>query len=97
MVLPASHGISRVPWYSGAHDVLPSLLTRLLRSVAALSSAVQLPDKNHLCESATPAVRRQPVWPVSRSLAATWEIAFAFFSSAYLDVSVQRVPSTPAI
>ena len=31
------------------------------------------------------------VWAVSRSLATTWEITFVFSSSAYLDVSVQRV------
>ena len=31
------------------------------------------------------------VWASSRSLAATWEIIIIFFSSAYLDVSVQRV------
>ena len=50
-----------------------------------------------LCESSTPVVRRRPVWPSSLSLAATWEIAVAFFSSAYLDVSVQRVPSSLAM
>ena len=33
------------------------------------------------------------VWPLSLSLATTREISFDFFSSAYLDVSVQRVPS----
>ena len=32
-----------------------------------------------------------PVWASSRSLATTWEITLVFFSSAYLDVSVQRV------
>ena len=32
------------------------------------------------------------VWPLSRSLAATCEISVDFFSSAYLDVSVRRVP-----
>ena len=33
------------------------------------------------------------VWPLSRSLAATYGIDVSFSSSAYLDVSVQRVPS----
>ena len=33
------------------------------------------------------------VWAFSRSLAATWEIIIIFFSSAYLDVSVQEVGS----
>ena len=31
------------------------------------------------------------VWALPRSLAATYGITFVFFSSAYLDVSVQRV------
>ena len=31
------------------------------------------------------------VWALSRSLATTWEITIVFSSSAYLDVSVQRV------
>ena len=34
------------------------------------------------------------VWALSFSLAATGEIDFSFFSSAYLDVSVQRVVSS---
>ena len=36
---------------------------------------------------------RIPVWALSVSLAATKEIEFSFSSSAYLDVSVQQVPS----
>ena len=44
-----------------------------------------------ITQSATPKVLLLPVWPLSRSLAATWKIDFSFFSSAYLDVSVQRV------
>ena len=32
-----------------------------------------------------------PVWASPRSLATTYGITFVFFSSAYLDVSVQRV------
>jgi hypothetical protein len=31
------------------------------------------------------------VWAVPLSLATTYGIAFAFYSSAYLDVSIQRV------
>ena len=38
----------------------------------------------------TPALRL--VWALPRSLAATQEITFVFFSSGYLDVSVLRVP-----
>ena len=44
-------------------------------------------------QSSTPKVLLPLVWPVSISLAATLEIDFSFSSSAYLDVSVQRVPS----
>ena len=35
---------------------------------------------------------RTMVWALPRSLAATYEIDFSFFSSPYLDVSVQAVP-----
>ena len=40
----------------------------------------------------TPAILLPPVWPLPLSLAATRRISFDFSSSAYLDVSVQRVP-----
>ena len=43
-------------------------------------------------QSATPTVLLQSVWPGSLSLAATQKIDVSFSSSAYLDVSVQRVP-----
>ena len=39
----------------------------------------------------TPEVLLLPVWPLPISLAATLRISVDFFSSAYLDVSVQRV------
>jgi hypothetical protein len=44
------------------------------------------------CLSVTPKVLLPPVWPLARSLATTCAISFDFSSSAYLDVSVQRVP-----
>ena len=43
-------------------------------------------------QSSTPIVLLPSVWPLSLSLAATQKISFDFSSSAYLDVSVQRVP-----
>ena len=46
-------------------------------------------------QSSTPKVLLLLVWPLSLSLAATQKISFDFSSSAYLDVSVQRV-SPPA-
>ena len=42
--------------------------------------------------SSTPKILLSPVWPLSLSLAATKEISVDYSSSAYLDVSVQRVP-----
>ena len=42
--------------------------------------------------SATPIVLLHSVWSLSFSLAATKKISFDYSSSAYLDVSVQRVP-----
>ena len=42
-------------------------------------------------QSATPVVLLQQVWPLPVSLAATSGISVDFSSSAYLDVSVQRV------
>ena len=46
---------------------------------------------NHVC-SPEPRCARTPVWALSISLAATFEITVVFFSSGYLDVSVHRVP-----
>ena len=43
-------------------------------------------------QSATPAVFLPPVWPPPLSLATTRGISVDFFSSPYLDVSVQAVP-----
>ena len=40
-----------------------------------------------------PRCARTPVWALPLSLAATYGIDVSFSSSAYLDVSVQRVPS----
>ena len=45
------------------------------------------------CLRTTPPVFLPEVWPLPISLATTFGISFDFFSSAYLDVSVRRVPS----
>ena len=42
----------------------------------------------------TPKVLLLSVWPLSLSLATTHKISVDFFSSPYLDVSVQAVPLT---
>ena len=44
-----------------------------------------------IMQSATPNILLYSVWPLSLSLAATKKIDVSFSSSAYLDVSVQRV------
>ena len=44
--------------------------------------------------STTPVILLLQVWPLALSLATTRAISFDFSSSAYLDVSVRRVPST---
>ena len=43
-------------------------------------------------QSKTPKVFLPLVWPLPRSLATTYGISVDFFSSPYLDVSVQEVP-----
>ena len=47
-----------------------------------------------LSQSATPGIFLSLVWPPPRSLATTCGISVDFFSSPYLDVSVQAVPPT---
>ena len=49
-------------------------------------------DQQCFLQSATPEVFLLPVWPLPRSLATTCGISVDFFSSPYLDVSVQAVP-----
>ncbi len=61
-------------------------------SSAALSSTFGWLSGSFLTRARNPGVHRTPVWAPSRSLAATWEIDLSFFSSPYLDVSVQAVP-----
>ena len=91
MVPPYSHGISRVPQYSGyslpalhfAYVILtlsdwPSHAIRLTTQVL---KAVHTPEGFLL-----------PVCPLPRSLATTNGISFDVSSSPYLDVSVQAVP-----
>ena len=88
---PASHGITRVPWYSGS-----CLVThRFAYGTFTLYRVAFQPSSATTCESimqsATPKVLLPLVWPLSLSLAATKKIDVSFSSSAYLDVSVQRV------
>ena len=92
MVPPYSHRVSRVRRYSGsswltslfAYETLtPSgVSSHTLRLSFVVPYAVQ-----------TPKVLLPSVWPLPLSLATTQGISVDVFSSPYLDVSVQAVPS----
>ena len=92
MVSAHSHRVSRVPWYSGSCQVSSDFgygaLTLSGRLFQSRSPAVT----ESLMQS-EPRDARITVWALPRSLAATYGIDVSFSSSAYLDVSVQRVPS----
>ena len=76
MVPPASHRVSRVPWYSGSY-------LKFSRfgyvAITLYSGAFQLSSPSIFLRydmSATPAKKTSLVWPVPRSLAATYGIEF---------------------
>ena len=88
---PASHGVTRVPWYSGYCHVSKPFV---YGTITLFGGAFQLSSTRSLesiIQSATPKILLSLVWPFSLSLAATKKIDVSFYSSAYLDVSVQRV------
>ena len=91
VVHPVSHGVSRVPRYSGSRLPVFSFGYGALTRYGRPSHAVLLsyPDRD-VC----PQPRRinPSVWPSPRSLATTSGISVDVFSSSYLDVSVQTVP-----
>ena len=98
MVLPASRWIARVLRYSGTHSPHPSYAYRALTVSGQPFHAVQLYYlRSFIVSPTTPADSRQLVWAAPLSLAATKGIAFAFFSSRYLDVSVPWVGCYMAI
>ena len=91
MVPPVSHGVSRVPRYSGSGLSVFSFVYGTLTLCGWLSHAIRLDTSDR-------DVRPQPqrinplVWPLPISLATTFGISFDVSSSSYLDVSVQTVP-----
>ena len=91
MVPASSHKVSRVSWYSGSCCVASSFAYGAFTLSGRLSQSrsAGLPESGLRSE---PRNARIPVWPLPRSLAATFEITVVFFSSGYLDVSVHRVP-----
>ena len=91
VVHPSSHGVSRVPRYSGSRLSAPAFGYGALTLFSRPSHAVLLASSDR---DVCPQPRRinPPVWPPPRSLATTSGISVDFFSSPYLDVSVQEVP-----
>ena len=92
MVPPYSHRVSRVRRYSGYNWLALLFVYEAITPCGVSSHTLQL--------SATiPYVVRTPmvllplVWPAPLSLATTQGISVDVFSSPYLDVSVQAVPS----
>ena len=69
--------------------------TGILPSASELSRSLRL-SKPQLMSVHNPG-SKLPVWPLSRSLAATRKIDVSFSSSGYLDVSVPRVTFSMAI
>ena len=92
MVHPLSHRVPRVRRYSGfsfaavlfrIRDFHSFLLTFPCHSARFLQCSIAV---------LTPGVFLLLVWPLPLSLATTHRISVDFFSSPYLDVSVQAVP-----
>ena len=93
MVPPFSQRISRVRWYSGYRSPSTHFADRAITVSGWASHPIWLCFEV-LISVRTPKVLLLLVWPLPISLATTFGISFDFSSSAYLDVSVRRVPST---
>ena len=91
MVPPYSHRVSRVRRYSGYSWFVFSFVYRTLTFFGLLSHTIRL-DTSIPYAVLTPKIFLLSVWPIPRSLATTGGISVDFFSSPYLDVSVQAVP-----
>ena len=91
VVPPASHGIPRVPRYSGSSWIHILFVYVALTLCDRPSHAVLLRIVSHAAVR-TPEILLPLVWPPPRSLATTSGISVDVFSSPYLDVSVQAVP-----
>ena len=91
MVLADSDRISHVPPYSGYWYLNCYFAYRAITYIAKLSNLFCY-NNLRMFQSYNPSLAETKlVWAISTSLAATTEITIVFSSSAYLDVSVQRV------
>ena len=91
MVPPVSHGVSRVPRYSGYNLLNIPFAYGALTLCGRPSQTFRL---EIFSRDDCPQPRRinPTVWPLPRSLATTYGLSFDFSSRSYLDVSVQIVP-----
>ena len=91
MVPPVSHGVSRVPRYSG-YSLSVFSFTYGALTLCGRPSQTFLLKMSSRDDCPQPRRINPPVWPLPRSLATTYGISVDFSSSPYLDVSVQAVP-----
>ena len=91
MVPAHSIKVSRVSMYSGYRHVIFPFAYGAFTLSGRLSQNLSARIDESFMRS-EPRNARIPVWPLSISLAATFEIDVSFSSSGYLDVSVHRVP-----
>ena len=92
MVPPDSDRVSRAPPYSGYHYLLHLLPVRDYHPLWWHFPVRFQFNLHRISWSYNPTIAVTTlVWAVPLSLATTYGITLVFFSSAYLDVSVQRV------
>ena len=91
MVPAHSIKVSRVSMYSGYRHVNSPFAYGAFTLSGRLSQNLSARIVESIMRS-EPRIARNPVCPLSISLAATLEIDVSFSSSGYLDVSVHRVP-----
>ena len=91
MVPPVSHGVSRVPRYSG-FNLLDIPFAYGALTLCGRPSQTFLLKMSSRDDCPQPRRINPSVWPSPRSLATTYGISVDVFSSPYLDVSVQAVP-----
>ena len=90
MVLPTSHKVSRVSWYSGAELIIIIFTYGTITPYGPTFQLCSITIPSRLCSVRNPR-DKSLVWALSFSLAATKKIDFSFSSSRYLDVSVPWV------
>ena len=90
MVPPPSLRIPRARRYSGYCRSVSLFAYKAFTSSGSASQQIRL-NSTVAYAVLTPSALLLSVWPLPLSLAATYGISFDFSSSAYLDVSVQRV------